>query len=393
MKKHGPKLPELIMIVALFATMLFYFNCQKSPGFVTVHLRPGIPDENSKLRWSPKGKKLPLTSVSNGLETKLFLGQKDVPPILLRLERSEGQKYYDRLLIDQNRNESLDDEMPVMTTAKVNRGKIWSSFAAVVTIPITDPWNKQKTTNPYPISFWYVENPAEQDHEMVLRFSRRGWMQGEAILNGVATSVLVTENKMDGVFDNDDSWVLAPKSDPEMLFSYKTVHPIGEHAWLGEKAYRIKEIDPSGRKLTLMPVDPGLTRAEEEKQKDTLAPDRNAPRSGKTVLFVHDFEKARQQAKKEGKSIFVDFETTWCGPCQTMNKLIYTADAVVAAAKQVVAVKVDGDQHPELVTRFNIKAYPTTLLVTPGGTLLKRTTGYQSVRQMVKFLSSAAKKK
>ncbi len=382
------------MAALLATTLLFHVNCEKFSNHadrVTVHLLPRVPNETTRLHWSPKGEKLPLTQTGNGLETKLFLGRTETSPILLRLEHGEDQRYYDRLLIDQNRNGTFNDDTVITTTLKISRGKIWSSFAAVVNIPVMDPWNKQETTNPYPLSFWYVENPGEKNPEKVLRFSRRGWLQGEAMLDGVAASVLVTESKMDGIFDSGDSWSLAPKDEPEKLFSYKTALSIPEHAWLGEKAYRIKEIDPSGRKLTLVSFDPGISHAEEDKQKDTLAPDRNAAHSGKRVTFSHNFAGAEKRAAATGKMLFIDFETTWCGPCRTMNKLVYTADAVVAAAKPVVAVKVDGDEHPELVKRFQIKAYPTVLLLTPDGTILKRKTGYRSVQQIVKFLSLVSK--
>ncbi|MEZ5976482.1 MAG: thioredoxin family protein [Planctomycetota bacterium] len=63
-------------------------------------------------------------------------------------------------------------------------------------------------------------------------------------------------------------------------------------------------------------------------------------------------------AKAANKRILVDFETTWCGPCKTMNQIVYTAQPVVDAAAGVLAVKVDGDEHRELVKQHQISAYP-----------------------------------
>jgi thiol-disulfide isomerase/thioredoxin len=86
--------------------------------------------------------------------------------------------------------------------------------------------------------------------------------------------------------------------------------------------------------------------------------------------------------------VFVDFETTWCGPCKQMDQWVYTAHDVVAAATDtgVRAVKLDGDVERDLVKKYEVKGYPTLLLLDGTGAVVRRATGYQSVAAMARFL-------
>jgi thiol:disulfide interchange protein len=159
-----------------------------------------------------------------------------------------------------------------------------------------------------------------------------------------------------------------------------------EHAWLFENPYRVTEIDPSGRRVLLAPFDPGMTRIEEAEMNDHLAVDRKAARSGRTVSFLHDFEEAEALARRERKALFVDFETTWCGPCKVMDEWVYTADDVVDASAFVVSVKVDGDERLDLKEKFEVTGFPTMILVGADGEELRRAAGYVNVADMTEFM-------
>jgi len=378
------------MRILLLIALLFAAGCTAeappAPGTATAHLSPAVPDTTRTLRWSPKGEQLPLRPDDEAFLTELSLGPTGTPPLALRFEKSPGQAYFDRLTVDFDRDGHFEDEETLTTTPSETRGKWWSSFDTVVDVPVLDPETGKTVMNAYPLAFWYVEDPREAAPEQVLRFSRRGWMEGRTRIDGIDALILVTESKMDGVFDLDDYWALALPDSAATLLSYTAARPATRHAWLGENAYRIEELDPSGRRLTLIAFDPGMTRDEEREIDDHLAVDRRAPHSGREVAFGHDFAAAEQQARDQGKRLFIDFETTWCGPCKTMDEWVYTADAVVDAAAEGIAVKVDGDDHPDLVDRFAVTGYPTMILVAPDGTVMRQASGYQNVEAMTAFL-------
>ena len=47
------------------------------------------------------------------------------------------------------------------------------------------------------------------------------------------------------------------------------------------------------------------------------------------IEFFHGtFAEAQVKAKKEGKQIFMDFYTSWCGPCKVMAKKYFTLETV-----------------------------------------------------------------
>ena len=191
---------------------------------------------------------------------------------------------------------------------------------------------------------------------------------------------------MDGVYEPTDSWALASRDSARDVLRPAYSGTMEEHLWLFDQAYQVVEVDPSGRRLVIAPFDPGITRTAEEEMNDHLRVDREAPRSGRTVAFLHEFEEADGLARQEGKPLFIDFETTWCGPCKIMDEWVYTADAVVDAATSTIAVKVDGDERLDLKDRYGVSGFPTVILLDADGTELRRLDGYVNVEDMTEFL-------
>jgi thiol-disulfide isomerase/thioredoxin len=98
---------------------------------------------------------------------------------------------------------------------------------------------------------------------------------------------------------------------------------------------------------------------------------------------------AADQAAREGKPILVKVGATWCGPCRQMKQLTFADSRVIELVRSdFVALSIDADEHPELVTGFRVEAYPTTIIVAPDLTILKRMAGFQSATDLVAILSS-----
>ena len=76
------------------------------------------------------------------------------------------------------------------------------------------------------------------------------------------------------------------------------------------------------------------------------------------------FEEAKAAAKAEGKLVFIDFYTTWCGPCKKISPIIdELADEYEG---KVVIGKCDVDDNDELTSRFGIRNVPTVLFIKNG---------------------------
>ncbi|MCB0824774.1 MAG: thioredoxin family protein [Armatimonadetes bacterium] len=347
---------------------------------IETKLKPVSPGaETGSLRWSPKGAQITLKKDGNNLVGSFSLGLKGSKQIQVQLSKTVDAKYFDHLSVDMNRDGMFSEDEVWKTTPNERTGKWWSSFATSdVPVPVND-----HLARPYPISFWYVEDPLTPDAAPLLRWSRRGWHEGTVDIDGKPAYVLITEMVMDGQFDQRDAWFIA-RSRNDLLAALS--RGMEDHAWLDGKAYRLTKIDPSGLTISFQSFDPGWTQAEEEANRDTLAPDKAARKAEKPVPFSHDYEAAMTRSSQEKKRVLIDFEATWCGPCKTMDELVYTAQDVVNAASGIVCVKVDGDERRDLTEKFNVGAYPTMILLDENGKEIGREVGYRSVNQMVAFL-------
>ncbi|MDI9635704.1 thioredoxin family protein [Kamptonema cortianum] len=351
-----------------------------SPQLIQVQLKPVSPGkESGSLRWSPKGEIVELRPDGADLVGEFHLGLKDSQPIRVRLRKVNGAERYNSLSLDLNRDGSFSTDESWQTTPNERNGNWWSSFTTPdIPIPLS-----KGGARPYAINFWFVEDPTNPDAPKQLRWSRRGWHEGQVEIDGKPAYVLITEMRMDGVFDQRDAWFLARNREALLAASSRMLE---DHAWLDGKAYRMTKIDPDGLTLEFQSFDPGVTQEEESQNRDIYAEDKVAKRAEKPLAFSHDFEKAADMAKSQGKRLFIDFEATWCGPCKTMDELVYTALDVVEAASGVVAVKVDGDVRKDLAEKFSVGAYPTMILLAPDGTEIRRAVGYRGVKAMVEFL-------
>jgi thiol-disulfide isomerase/thioredoxin len=377
------------IIVSVLLPCLMIQSCNRSAGDFDsffVSLSPMVPNDSVSIRWSPKGEKLVLTSLGPDLATEFFLGSKELAPVKLLLSKSNDAKYPDMLRGDWNRSGGLEDDSVIRTEPRETRGKIWSSFKAVIDIPVKEPGSGKMEINPYPVDFWYVYDPVEPDAEKVIRYSRRGWMQGSFETDSSGGLILLTEMQMDGIYDSLDNWTLALKTNPKELYGVGS-RSCTDHAWLGNSTYRITEIDPSGRRVKLVGFNAGVTREEELAARDLMAVDRRAAHSGKRVDFFKDYKIAVKLAESKKLPLLIDFETTWCGPCKQMDQWVYNADLVVEKSLKLLAVKVDGDDNRDLTRQFKVAAYPTIILLGTDGKEMRRLVGYQSVSQMVAFLS------
>ncbi len=350
---------------------------------VTAALRPG-DHTKERLRWSPKGAKVDLHMDLGALSGRFDLGLAGAASIAVRLTRSEGAEHYDRIWVDANRDGEIDEGEVVTAKVGEQRGKWWSSAEVTLPVPLRDGGDDARS-RPYPISLWFVEDPQEPDAPPVLRWSRRGWHDGECTIDGKPAFVLVADMQMDGRFDQRDAWALA--RDRKALLA-APARSMESHHWLDGVAFRMTALDPDGASITFERFDPGFTEAEEKARNDTLAEDRNAPRAAAPLAFDSDFEVALTNAKAQGKRVFLDFQTTWCGPCRLMEQHVYTADAVVKAATKLICVKLDGDEQRDLVKRYQVAAYPTMLLLDADGKVLRRLVGYQHVKDMVQFFGA-----
>jgi thioredoxin-related protein len=97
------------------------------------------------------------------------------------------------------------------------------------------------------------------------------------------------------------------------------------------------------------------------------------------IKFEHGtFAEALAKAKKENKMLFVDFYTTWCGPCKKMSKTIFTQKEVGDYYnKNFISLKIDAEkgEGPKLAEANKVSGFPTMIFFNNDGTENKRLVG------------------
>lgn len=100
------------------------------------------------------------------------------------------------------------------------------------------------------------------------------------------------------------------------------------------------------------------------------------------IDWVKDFSKAREQAKKQDKLMFVDFYTDWCGWCKRMDKQTMTDADVQKFLDNFIPVKIDGDKEKALTQRYGVRGYPTLALIHHDGTPISVQSGFKKPGQL-----------
>lgn len=107
----------------------------------------------------------------------------------------------------------------------------------------------------------------------------------------------------------------------------------------------------------------------------------------------NNFTESLKQAAEKNQSILVTVTAVWCGPCRQMQQLTFSnPEFSQFAAENFVTVSIDGDQHPDVVSRLEVGAFPTTLVVDAAGTVRHRWVGFQSASTLKSELQVFARK-
>jgi thioredoxin-related protein len=102
---------------------------------------------------------------------------------------------------------------------------------------------------------------------------------------------------------------------------------------------------------------------------------------------VTTYEEALILAKEKNKPIFIYFEAEWCGYCKQMKKNVLSNREVKNTISQnYIELFIDIDSDPATKSLFRVKSVPTYLICSPDGDVIQKHSGYQDVRNFLKWL-------
>ncbi len=99
------------------------------------------------------------------------------------------------------------------------------------------------------------------------------------------------------------------------------------------------------------------------------------------VDFTDNLSKAKKQAAKEQKLIFIDFYTDWCKPCKMLDAEAFSEGEIADRLNAFfVNVKIDAESDRSTASKYEINSYPTSLIVDSTGKVIHRSSGYGGVK-------------
>ena len=107
------------------------------------------------------------------------------------------------------------------------------------------------------------------------------------------------------------------------------------------------------------------------------------------AIWLTDFPKAQAKATEEKKLILIDFTgSDWCPPCMALHKNVLTIKEFETFAKdnlilvladfpkKKVLTKAQQAANEQLAKRFEVKGYPTVVVLDSAGKQLHKSVGY-----------------
>lgn len=111
------------------------------------------------------------------------------------------------------------------------------------------------------------------------------------------------------------------------------------------------------------------------------------------INFEHgDWASVKAKAKQENKIIFIDFYTSWCGPCKMLSKNIFPQKTVGDFYnKNFINYKIDAEkgEGPALAQKYGVKAYPTLIFADATDKFLHQAVGGMSEAAFIELGKTA----
>lgn len=108
-----------------------------------------------------------------------------------------------------------------------------------------------------------------------------------------------------------------------------------------------------------------------------------------SIVWHTHFETAQQLAAASQKMMMIAFYADNCPDCQWMECHVYVRAPIIAAAQQIVALKINAEHQPQLARRYAVKKHPTIIWTDAAGLEKHRfdgeMSGYELYQAMEQF--------
>jgi thioredoxin 1 len=82
------------------------------------------------------------------------------------------------------------------------------------------------------------------------------------------------------------------------------------------------------------------------------------------AIVMLDDKSFSEQVEQSSKPTLVDFYADWCGPCKMISPVL--EELAGSFAGQVNIVKLNADNHPEVLQKYGVRGLPTLMMFDNG---------------------------
>lgn len=105
------------------------------------------------------------------------------------------------------------------------------------------------------------------------------------------------------------------------------------------------------------------------------------------ISWIYDLNDALAASARDGKPVFADVYTDWCGWCKKLDSDVYTDKRMIELSADFICVKIDGDKYKDIVQKYKVNGYPTLLFLDDKGKVIGQVPGYIEADELLNVMN------
>jgi len=106
-------------------------------------------------------------------------------------------------------------------------------------------------------------------------------------------------------------------------------------------------------------------------------------------IVWHSYQIGEALSRHQPKPMWLSFTTSSCEWCRRLRQEVFTDPSVIGESRRLICIEVDGDRRRDLASRYQVREFPTAILLDPSGRLIYRLVGYRPPGQYVSEMRRA----
>lgn len=111
------------------------------------------------------------------------------------------------------------------------------------------------------------------------------------------------------------------------------------------------------------------------------------------TVWLKSIKQGFDLAKKTGKPLIIDLYADWCTYCKVLENEIFPSGPVAKELEKFISVRLNGEEFPNLMKRYEVKGYPTILFLDKNGNYIDKLTGLPSAEMIITKLQDVYQKR